>query len=255
MKKKLTDEEIVKSLECCVKHRDNYPCDCGLENKICDDDNYLIEILDLIHRLQDENKALKDEKEDIRLFNLAIENGEIDMRIESEMAKSFYNSIVQAFEQNGAKNFFTTTIDIEGKKGRYAFTIEKVGGQTVAEKLAEQNEGIEWLTEQLHGGICACVECWERYEKQVDKLKEECEVFKKLFNDCDGRFTAEEIINTMNTFYREQAEHLAELKIEQAVKDTAKEIWDFAKDFFEWDEEGFVRELKEVVERFGVEVE
>ena len=60
MKKKLTDEEIVKSLECCVIHRDNYPCDCGLENKICDDDNYLIEILDLIHRLQDENERLKE---------------------------------------------------------------------------------------------------------------------------------------------------------------------------------------------------
>ena len=61
MKKKLTDEEIVKSLECCVIHRDNYPCDCGLENKICDDDNYLIEILDLIHRLQDKNKRLTEE--------------------------------------------------------------------------------------------------------------------------------------------------------------------------------------------------
>jgi hypothetical protein len=41
----------------------------------------------------------------------------------------------------------------------------------------------------------------------------------------------------------------------QAVKDTAKEIYDFAKNFFIWDEEGFVRELKELVQDYGVEVE
>ena len=42
---------------------------------------------------------------------------------------------------------------------------------------------------------------------------------------------------------------------EQAVKDTAKEIYDFAEGFFTWDEEGFVRELKELVQNYGVEVE
>jgi hypothetical protein len=74
---------------------------------------------DYVYQRYFEQKAeiekLKDEKEEIRLFNLAIQNGEIDMRIESEMAKSFYHSIVQIFEQNGATNFFTTTVDIEGK--------------------------------------------------------------------------------------------------------------------------------------------
>lgn len=42
----------------------------------------------------------------------------------------------------------------------------------------------------------------------------------------------------------------------QAVKDTAKEIYDFAKRFFEWDEEGFVSSLKSALyEHYGVEVE
>jgi hypothetical protein len=136
--KKLTDEEIVKALE--NKKEDileemDRTGNCLDDYIVWVDGEVIVGTLDLIHRLQDENKRLKDEKEEIRLFNLAIENGEIDMRIESEMAKSFYNSIVQVFEQNGAKNFFTTTIDIGGKKGRYAFTIEKVGGQTVAEKV------------------------------------------------------------------------------------------------------------------------
>lgn len=117
--------------------------------EMCSKSSYKDSWKNKFFKAQEEIERLKDEKEEIKLFNLAIQNGEVDMRIESEMAKSFYGSIVQVFEQNGSKNFFTTTIDIEGKKGRYAFTIEKVGGQTVAEKLAEQKAEIERLTEEL----------------------------------------------------------------------------------------------------------
>ena len=147
--KKLTDEEVIEALACCVKGETCTTCpyfikriDCVYQRRAESD------ALDLIHRLQAENEQLKDEKEEIRLFNLSMQNGKVDMRIESEMVKSFYNSIIQIFEQNGAKNFFTATVDIEGKKGRYAFTIEKVGGQTVAEKLVEQKAEIERLTEE-----------------------------------------------------------------------------------------------------------
>lgn len=94
---------------------------------------------------------LRNEYENEKLFNLAIKNGEVDFSIESETTKSFYYTLVQIFEQNGAKNFFTTSIDIDGKKGRYAFTIEKVGGQTVAEKLAEKDKEIKRLTEENEG--------------------------------------------------------------------------------------------------------
>ena len=175
--KKLTDEELVKALECCVKN-DCEKCpylikgfDCVISKQEEND------VLELIYRLQSENKRLKDEKEEIKLFNLAIQNGEIDMRIESEMAKSFYNSIVQVFEQNGAKNFFTTTIDIEGKKGRYAFTIEKVGGQTVAEKLAEQKLEIERLTEELKN--LDWYKMWHKqFKKEIDDLTLELETYR-----------------------------------------------------------------------------
>ena len=99
--KKLTDEDVVKALECCSKSWDCNNCKRNKENNnrfICSE-NLLKDCLDLIHRLQAENEQLKDEKEEIRLFNLSIQNGEVDMRIESEMAKSFYNSIIQIFEQ------------------------------------------------------------------------------------------------------------------------------------------------------------
>jgi hypothetical protein len=145
MAKKFTDEDIAKAILQQIEYGAGIPyINEWQQVKTIK----FTEVLEFIHRLQSENERLKDEKEEIRLFNLAIQNGEVDMRIESEMAKSFYNSIVQVFEQNGAKNFFTTTIDIEGKNGRYAFTIEKVGGQTVAEKLAEQKDEIERLTER-----------------------------------------------------------------------------------------------------------
>lgn len=173
MDKKLSDNDIVKALDKTKQELANISPEDDDYDKLLTVKTIVDYCIDLIHRLQGENETqrkiieyqdglpdlveqqkaeierLTDEKEEIRLFNLAIQNGEVDMRIESEMAKSFYNSIVQVFEQNGAKNFFTTTVDIDGKKGRYAFTIEKVGGQTVAEKLAEQKAEIERLTEEI----------------------------------------------------------------------------------------------------------
>ena len=153
----MTVEKIIAALECCLRNEMENTCafclDCPASDWDCEDNlecnaSMMKNAIDLIHRLQDKNEQLKDEKEEIRLFNLSMQNGKVDMRIESEMVKSFYNSIIQIFEQNGAKNFFTATVDIEGKKGRYAFTIEKVGGQTVAEKLAEQKAEIERLTDE-----------------------------------------------------------------------------------------------------------
>ena len=59
----------------------------------------------------------------------------------------------------------------------------------------------------------------------IDELKEQRDVFKRLFESANtSNFSTNSIIETMNSFYREQAQHLAGLKIEQAVKDTAKEI-------------------------------
>ena len=62
-------------------------------------------------------------------------------------------------------------------------------------------------------------------QRQVNELTEQRDVFKRLFESVNtSNFSTNSIIETLNSFYREQAEHLAGLKIEQAVKDTAKEI-------------------------------
>lgn len=61
--KKLTDEEIIKAFECCVKNQCGGCCPAWtLETDIeCQD--YISELaLDLIHRLQNENERLNDMK-------------------------------------------------------------------------------------------------------------------------------------------------------------------------------------------------
>jgi len=108
-------------------------------------------------------------------------------------------------------------------------------------------------------------------QKQVNDLTEQRDVFKNLFENCNNSsITTREIINVMNSFYREQAEHLAELKIEQTVKDTAKEIFtELLKDENVCEElvddyyaghyimsAVTVDKIKEIAEeRYGVEVE
>lgn len=98
----------------------------------------------------------------------------------------------------------------------------------------------------------------DELQKQVDELMEQRDVFKNLFENCNNSsITTDEIINAMNSFYREQAEHLAELKIEKAIKDTASEILGLilAKEFEKGD---YLTddELKELFkERYDVEVE
>ena len=247
--KKLTDEEIVKALECCamisVNPNTRGECtECPYFQKAIDcfsGKRSEMDTLDLIHRLQDENEWLKDEKEEIRLFNLALQNGEVDMRIESEMAKSFYNSIVQVFEQNGAKNFFTTTIDIEGKNGRYAFTIEKMGGQTVAEKLAEQKAEIERLKEQLKSVQSSC----QSKNAKIKNLTAENEALQNELNFQNGKPHYRYVVwNTKQN--KRQFPSICELTESGAYTKLFQKIgWDSAKYRFE------VRRIK--VD--GVEVE
>ena len=256
--KKLTDEEVVKALKCCSKSWDCNNCKRDKENNnrfICSE-NLLKDCLDLIHRLQAENEQLKDEKEEIRLFNLSIQNGEVDMRIESEMAKSFYNSIIQIFEQNGAKNFFTTTVDIEGKKGRYVFTIEKVGGQTVAEKLADQKAEIERLTEEndlKRAQVGLLTEQVEYLKNCGDNFLADCEKLQKQVDELKGELEKAYEIERANI----QAE-IAEAGTschwckEQAVKDTAKEICEMI-DGTCISSKGYLCSI--ISKRYGVEVE
>lgn len=73
---------------------------------------------------------------DLRLYETQMKNGEIDMAFGSEDCTAFVYSILQIFKQNGGNNFVSTTLEVDGKElgGRYALTIQKVGGLTPIEK-------------------------------------------------------------------------------------------------------------------------
>ena len=95
------------------------------------------------------------------------------------------------------------------------------------DRHAKENQAASLLIEKRNNEIA-------ELQKQVDELKaENTELYKEHTTLIAGSI----------------------LQKKQAVKDTVKEIYDFAKGFFTWDEEGFVRELKELVQGYGVEVE
>lgn len=91
----------------------------------------------VIQEAMEEIRALRKNDADLRLYEIQMKNGEIDMTVGSEDCNAFIFGLIQIFRQNGATNFFTTTIEADDKHGeRYALTIRKVGGETPAEQLS-----------------------------------------------------------------------------------------------------------------------
>ena len=113
--------------------------------------------------------------------------------------------------------------------------------------LDKQKEEIEYLAEdnkrlnELVASGTEVMDYWnnkyleeraknENLQKQVDELTEQRDVFKRLFESVNmSNVSTSCIIDTMNSFYREQAGHLAGLKIEQAVKDAVKKFADLVE--------------------------
>lgn len=91
----------------------------------------------VIQEAMEEIKALRKNDTDLRLYEMQMKNGEIDMTVGSEDCNAFIFGLIQIFRQNGATNFFTTTVEVDGKRGeRYALTIQKVGAESPAEQLS-----------------------------------------------------------------------------------------------------------------------
>ena len=96
---------------------------------------------DFVYKLffeqRDKIKELENSTKDLRLYEMQMKNGEIDMAVGSEYCSAFIFSLIQIFRQNGGKNFFTTTVEVDNKQGeKYALTIQKVDRETPAEQLS-----------------------------------------------------------------------------------------------------------------------
>ena len=179
-----------------------------------------------IAELESENERLRKEKEDLRLFDIALGNGKVDMTLGGDTAKSFINAIVQIFEQNNATNFLATTIETISSGNKYSLVIQKENGQTPSEKLTELKDRIAELekeNESLKNRItCKIVFPDEKLEKikkrcieQVytdvkdtlkqfaERLKEKCEYNRKQYC-CSATVGANDIDETLKEFLCEK---------------------------------------------------
>lgn len=123
---------------------------------------------------------------DLRIHEMQMKNGEIDMTLESPDCIAFIWSIIQIFRQNGGKNFVTTTIEVSNKEGgeRYSLTIQKVGGQTPAEKLIEleqsRKQAVKEIAEKLKEKLTAIPD-----GKNEEEILSKIEVCMKVENYID----------------------------------------------------------------------
>lgn len=144
-------------------------------------------LLTLINELESENERLSKEKEDLRLFDIALGNGKVDMTLGGNTAKSFINAIVQVFEQNNATNFLATTIESISSGNKYSLVIQKENGQTPSEKLSELKDRIAELEKENEALSFAVKQgfndCQKKALKQFAKRVEEISVYYKYYDE------------------------------------------------------------------------
>ena len=140
--KKLTDEEIVKALEHCYHNRSCEYCYHNDENgsgEIVCRSRLMEKALDLIHRLQDENKQLKSNKFaswKLKFFNLKDE-------LKKELSEH------EEFTQKAKAEIERLKIDIKNEKNWGKIQTKQAGQSTAKEILDEVSKhfGGKWLVE------------------------------------------------------------------------------------------------------------
>ena len=89
------------------------------------------------------------EIDDVRLMEMQLKNGEVDMKLGSEYFQTFIWSVIQTFKQNGAKNFFAIECGDDCGE-RYALTIQRLNGKTPIEELNNvRKQAAEDLLQEL----------------------------------------------------------------------------------------------------------
>lgn len=114
---------------------------------------------DEVAELKAENARLQREIDllnDVKVVSINGIAGQLEMQIEGEPAKLFLAMLIGTFEQNGAENYLTTTIDY--KEHHYAVTIQNCDGTlTPEEKIGRLQRERDALLEDLRGDCASCV--------------------------------------------------------------------------------------------------
>ena len=104
-----------------------------------------------VHELEAENAELHKALDEIKVFGLEMKNGEVDMTVGSDTFNYITAMLVQMLEQNNAKNFLTTAIEVGNQK--YSVTVQKNGGKTPSEELSELKTENAELRERLEKAV------------------------------------------------------------------------------------------------------
>lgn len=104
-----------------------------------------------VHELEAENAELHKALDEIKVFGLEMKNGEVDMTVGSDTFNYITAMLVQMLEQNNAKNFLTTAIEVGNQK--YSVTVQKNGGKTPSEELSELKTENAALRERLEKAV------------------------------------------------------------------------------------------------------
>lgn len=243
--KKLTDEEIVKALECCTDE-ENVDCEnCPLVKEPC----AIIRkyALDFIHRLQAENEQLK-----CNSYRTSWKAKFLEAKKEIERLTEEHERIAWSKQQylDWVHGFLSTHTDMKDRGEDY--------------KMFD----LDWMCGVFWAKIEGSIEYIIDLEKQVDELKDERENMQaEILRFEDMKFTQEHCdLYSENETLKQWLKRLnADLEYEknwgkqqtkQAVKDTAKKICDLILEH--WEKNQFVEcdWLRVAIsEKYGVEVE
>ena len=221
--KKLTDEEIVvKALELAIKwckesgfdHADNFPLD------------EIKRTLDLIHRLQDENERLTEEK---------------------DKYKGLYETMYRKYSDLQDKEFNCEAL----RKQRDEYLDKALELQKQVDELTEELKNLDWY------------KMWhKKFKKEIDDLTLELETYRptKLSGNGQCKCSNCGTVHWTDWCSRYKGQTLCDRCLKeiisteekQAVKDTAKEI---LQELYEYPHEYHERKILEIAKRKGVEVE
>ena len=285
MEKKLTDEEIVKALEVCYSSS-CCSANCPYFNKhgrnFCVEDKALYKDM---KRIVEEHAGQKAEIEHLnaKYRNLEINYNDVyeeyrKLELENPKLKAEIETLKSPKFANWKLKFFKAQEEIESLKKDYieldleCRELRTESDRMVAEHLAfvelakkadeQQKAEIERLTEVVEGQR-KIIEYQDSVEdrnaelqKQVDELTRNNQAMAKVIDSYkNGDFSAKMVVNGLNNFY----EPIVEETKQQAVKDTAKEILSQLKDDFSdlvgMEVEYPLNKVKELANRYGVEVE
>lgn len=173
--KKLTNEEIIKALECCIKEEHKYCVHCGeFVSQFDCMRNSISNALDLIHRLQSENERLtEDWKQRINKARQRQFNG-----LKKEELASSYEKLIESLEG-----------ELESRQNDY------VELQTKVDELKQENSVLS-----------VTIGLQEEIEKQAvkDTAKEICKMAKR--HNRDSQINIERLIMSIEATYGVEVE-------------------------------------------------